>query len=157
MIKALISDFSKVLCFRKDDPTAGKLNEHHEGLQQKEDYNFWNHFTLNTELLDYYQEISSNIDVYIFTSEYIQEHPPVMEKLKPKFKDIFSAMRLGVSKADPQAYIKLAGLINKSPGEIIFIDDTLPNIQAAKEAGLITVHYHDNESAINKIRRILES
>lgn len=156
MIKALVSDFSKVILFRKDDPTLGKLNEHHEGLQQKGDYDFWNHFTLNTELLDYYQKLSSNIDVYIFTSEYIQEHPPVMKKLKPKFKDIFSAIRLGVSKADPQAYIKLSGLINKSPGEILFIDDTLPNIQAANDAGLITVQYRDNESAMREINEILK-
>ena len=155
MINALISDFSKVLLFKKDDKNSGKLNELHQELLKTGDYDFWNYFTLNTELLDYYVNLSSKIEIYIFTSEYIQEYPPVMEKISPLFKDIFSALRLGVSKSTPEAYTKIASLIQKSPDEIVFVDDTEINIKAAQAAGLVTVHYQDNETAIEELNKII--
>lgn len=155
MIKALVSDFSQVLLFRKDDPSYGQINELHESLYKNPNYNIWDHFTLNTKLLDYFQKISSHIDCYIFTSLYIQEHPPLMATLKPFFKDIYSAARLGVSKSTQEAYTKVTELISTSPNETLFIDDTTINIQAAKKAGLHIVHYRDNESAIAELHNIL--
>ena len=155
MIKALISDFSKVLCFRKDDPGLDKLNEHHENLRQAGEYDFWSHFTVNTKLLEYYNRLSDRIEIYIFTTAYIQEYPPVMERLKPHFKNIFSAARLGFSKTDANSYKKLSEMIEKSPEEIIFIDDTEPNIQAAKSAGLQTIHFHDADAVIQSIENLI--
>jgi len=155
MIKALISDFSKVLLFRKDNPELGKLNNYHKELLKKKDYDFWQYFILNTELLDFYKQLSSSLDMYIFTTKYIQEYPPVQKKLKSAFRKIFSAIRLGIKKDKPEAYLKLIDLLKLAPEEILFIDDTQANIEAAKKAGLKTIHFTDTKSIINRLGEIL--
>ena len=156
MIKTIISDFSKVLLFLNDNSKSGKLNELHQELLEKGSYDFWEYFTLNDELLNYYKSLSPNVGIYIFTSEFIQEHPPVKEKLDPIFKGVYSAARLGVSKIDPEAYKVLIQKIGINPNEAIFVDDTVENIEAAKIAGLKTVLFKDTARAIIEIAQLLD-
>ena len=152
-----MSDLSRVLLFRKDNPKLGKLNDYHKKLLQEGDYDFWEYFELNTKLLEFYREISSSIDIYLFTSKYIQEYPPIRRKLRPVFKKIFSAARLGVHKSTPEAYQKISNLIDLPPQKILFIDDSQSNIGAAKRAGLNTIYFTDTETAIKELREILTS
>ncbi len=154
-MKAIISDFSKVLLFRKADPRRGKLNDYHQELLQNGNYSFWDYFYLNQKLLDFYKQVGRKINLYIFTSGYVQEYPPLAKKIKPIFKEIFSAVRLGLNKSDPEAYKVLLKLINLQPKEVVFIDDSNKNIQAAKIAGLNTVLFTSTDDAVKRLKKLL--
>jgi hypothetical protein len=72
MVKVIISDFSRVLLFPVDKGYLGSLNSlNNELLKSDSNYDFTHHFTLNIELLCYYQTLG--MPVYIFTSVRIQE------------------------------------------------------------------------------------
>lgn len=151
MIKALVTDFSRVLLFPFDETYAGGLNSlNNQLLETEPDYDFWKHFTLNEELLKYYDTL--DLPSYIFTSENIQEHPSVETRLSRVFRRIFSAKRLDVSKTDEKAYRTIANELGIEPSEIVYVDDNKNNIDAAKKAGCLTIHFESNNDVIGRIK-----
>jgi FMN phosphatase YigB (HAD superfamily) len=150
MLKAVITDFSRVLLFPADDSYQEGLNSlNKQLLGSNPDYDFWHYFKLNEELLTYYATIT--LPKYIFTSDSIQDHPAVKKRLKTIFKEILSAKTLNVSKSDTKTYTSIAQLLNLRPNELIYIDDNQNNIDVAKRAGCKTILYKSNEDVIGKI------
>ncbi|HMS23681.1 MAG TPA: HAD-IA family hydrolase [Candidatus Saccharibacteria bacterium] len=150
MLKAVITDFSRVLLFPADDSYQQGLNSlNRQLLESTPNYDFWKYFQLNEELLTYYTTLT--LPKYIFTSDSIQDHPAVNKRLKAVFKEILSAKVLNVSKSDSKTYAAIAKLLDLKPNEIIYIDDNHNNIDAAKKAGCETILYKSNEDVIGKI------
>ncbi|MDP2630892.1 MAG: HAD-IA family hydrolase [Candidatus Uhrbacteria bacterium] len=152
MIKAVVTDFSQVILLPIDSSYTGGLNALHKKLSECGDYDFWSHFQLNKELLSFYAILSKAIDVYVFTAEYIQEHPALEADLKGVFKAVFSGARLGLLKTDPEAYAILATTIGRLPEEILYIDDRQENIDAARQAGMEGIRFESNGQAICDLR-----
>lgn len=151
MIKALVTDFSRVLLFSSDESYLGGLNSLNNQLFETEpEYDFWKYFKLNEELLEYYASLE--LPKFIFTSETIQEHPSVEKRLTGVFKSIFSAKRLGVSKTDEKAYRTIANELGIEPSEMVYVDDNKNNIDAAKSAGCLTIHFESNNDVIGRIK-----
>jgi len=113
MIKALVSDFSRVLLSPVDDNYTGGLNDLHKELSARGTYDFWAYFRVNQDLLTFFQTIGEQVDVYMFTTEYIQEHPDLQPKLAGIFKNIFSGAHLDLKKSDPHAYKTILDLNQK--------------------------------------------
>lgn len=153
MIKYIISDFSKVLLFPKDENYSGKLNDLHKKNLESGDYNFWEQFELDQKLFDYYKELSNNYDLFIFTSEYIQDYPPVRKILDTLFRKIFIALEMDVKKDDPLAYQKLSELLDCSPEEVIYIDDSKTNVDAANEAGMKAILHKTTDQTITEVKK----
>lgn len=157
MVNTLISDLSRVLLFPKDKNYKGSLNELHNHLSIQQGYNLLTYFELNKALLTYYKSLGGKLNLYLFTSELIQESPDLQPYLQPVFKGIYSALSMGISKSDKQAYLKLASTISVAPKDILYIDDNDLNIEAAKKAGFYTILYKGNASLINDSQVILKS
>ncbi len=156
MINTIIFDFSRVLLFAKDKNHKEDLNPLHKKLLgENPNYAFLDYFELNEELLAYLETIKNKFDFYIFTSGSIQNAKEIKDKLNQVFKEIISAEEMGVSKNDPQAYTQLAQQLGKKPSEVIFVDDSQVNIQAASQAGLHVFSYMNNESVVKKINQLL--
>jgi len=155
MINTIIFDFSRVLLFAKDKDYKEDLNPLHKKLlAENPNYAFLDYFELNEELLAYLETIKDKFELYIFTSGSIQNAKEIKNKIAKVFKSILSAEEMGVSKKDPQAYIALTQKLDKSPKEVIFIDDSPTNIQAASQSGLNVFQYLDNESVAKKISQL---
>ena len=157
MVKALVTDFGRVLLFAVDENYSGLLNDLHDTLVSEGDYDFWSYFKLNEDLLSFYKELSGEMDMYVFTTGHIQEYPPVAERMVEVFQGVISAARLGVDKKTPDAYIEMAKQIGHAPEEIIFVDDTPEKIAAAKQAGMICVFYESSSQAIEDVRSAISS
>jgi len=158
MIKAIVSDFSRTLLSPTDKTYTGGLNTLHESLKDRADYDIWEYYRLNQDLLAFYKTLGSSIDVYIFTTKYIQEWPPLKEKLDGVFKDIFSSARLGLpDKTDPQAYKIVAEKLELKPNEILYIDDKQENLDAAKEASMIIIRFESEQQTMKDVDKLIES
>ena len=154
MIKAIISDFSRVLLFLKEENPLIKLNDFHEKKLESGDYDFWQYFRLNEELLEFYRQLSEEIDLYIFTTRYIQEYPPLKEKLVKVFANIISAHQLGLKKDNPTAFQYLIKKTGFPPEQILYIDDKPANLKAAKGVGLNTFQYRNNQETITFLKEV---
>jgi FMN phosphatase YigB (HAD superfamily) len=158
MIKAVVTDFSKVLLFAKDEAYSGGLNALNTRLLAGDPaYPFFDHFVLNDELLDYYQSLGRKLPVYVFTTEYIQNHPAIRGRVRRVFKAVLSAQELGLKKADQEAYRSIAAMIHCGPEEILYIDDKGSNIEAASRAGLRTFLFTGNIVLMSKLDALVRS
>lgn len=48
---------------------------------------------------------------------------------------------LGAAKPSPEFFARAAALIGAAPGEVLFVDDSLRNVEAARAAGLVAEHW----------------
>lgn len=145
MTKAIISDVSLVLLFPKDPNYTGSLNALYKVKKDEPNFDFFEHFRVNEELLAIYKNHKGDRKMYIFTSDTIQDEPVLQPYWQEVFDDIFSAAKMGIHKSEADAYIKLSQQISVNPEEILYIDDSATNITAAKTSGLNAYIYETNE------------
>lgn len=149
MITTLLFDFSNVLLFAKDPTYTGTMNGLHKELSaQNPNYDFFEYFTLNNDILDYLKTWKQHVSLNIFTTDVVQKKTEVKKILDEIFEQTLAANDYGLSKKDPRAYLFIAGQLKKFPKEIVFIDDTLANLQAAEQAGYNTYQYTNNKDLI---------
>jgi FMN phosphatase YigB (HAD superfamily) len=156
MIKAVVTDFSKVLLFPQDANYQGGLNAlNNKLLADDPSYPFFDHFALNNELLEYYRRLNTNVPVFVFTTETIQDHPAIKEQVQHAFSGVLSAKKLGLSKTEVATYVTIASMVHCRPGEVIFIDDKPSNVESAAGAGLETILFTSNSDAIAKVKALI--
>ncbi len=157
MIKALVTDFSKVLLLAKDNQYTGGLNALDKKLSANGEYDFLSHFSLNYELLAFYKILSEKIDIYVFTTGYIQENPALESPLEGIVKEVFSCARLGLNKSAVAAYQTITEKIGLQPQQVLYIDDKQENVDVAKEAGLQSILYESNDQVMKAILAALRN
>jgi FMN phosphatase YigB (HAD superfamily) len=153
MKKILVSDVSLVLLFPKDKNYSGSLNQLYKENKDKPNFDFFDYFEINTQLLDIYNEYQKDFDFYIFTSDSIQDEPVLQPYWEGLFQSIFSASKMGTHKSKPESYQLLSDAINCKPMDITYIDDNQENISAAIETGLNAFQYKSN----TQVKELLET
>lgn len=154
MMKALITDVSKVLLFPKDEEYGGSLNSFYKDKSSDPDFKFFDYFELNTELLDFYKTLKDKLDVYILTSDAIQDAPELQPYWNDVITQIFSASKMGTHKSEPSAYQTVLSELSLNANDVIYIDDNEVNIKAAASVGLKTILYGDNTQTISEINKL---
>lgn len=151
MINTIICDFSRVIIFPKDKDYSGSLNNFYQEYSKEENFKFFDYYDLNTSLLKKLEALKTNYSLYIFTSGTLQNAPEIREELDKIFVKIFSSHDIGLQKNQTEAYEKLLSEINKKPEEILFMDDTEENLEAAANAGINVYLFTDNEDVFYKL------
>lgn len=153
-INTIISDFSYVILFPKDSTYTASINVLHQELATTNDYNVFNHFSLNQELLDTYRQLSSNKTFYIFTDGSMHRVEDIQLQIDDIFSAAISARDIGFSKNNPQAFRELAQVLEIDPETTLFIDDKEENIQAAQEAGFQTHRFENTKETVQFLKTL---
>ncbi|CAN5205022.1 hypothetical protein BH09PAT2_BH09PAT2_05770 [soil metagenome] len=156
MITTIISDFSNVLLFPKNDTYSGSLNDLNKQLikEKGEHYDFFYHFAFNHELWNVYKNINGKYPIYIFTTDTIQERTEVRTILDSVVADIFVANVHNLKKNETDAYLFIAHRLQKLPQTFLYIDDLAANVEAAKKAGMHAIQYINNDQIINYLKEL---
>jgi putative hydrolase of the HAD superfamily len=89
----------------------------------------------------------------------VREWEPVWRPMLPVdeiFETVVDSGFVGCRKPEARIYEMTLGRLGL-PGETcLFIDDLLPNIEGARAAGLVAVHFRDNDQAIPEIRALAD-
>jgi FMN phosphatase YigB (HAD superfamily) len=155
MIKKIVFDFSYVLLFAKDKTYIGKLNALNDNLSGQPQYEPLDYFSVNSELLEYLKAYRPKYDFYIFTAGKMHQLPSLKAKLQVIFSNFLSEADVGIPKNNKDAFIKLAAMISTPTSEILFIDDKVENVAAAKLAGMLAIQYLSNDQLIGELAKIL--
>jgi HAD superfamily hydrolase (TIGR01509 family) len=155
MISAIVFDFSRVILDVKDKEYKGSLNGRHDELKSQKEYNLFDHFDLNNELLDLARQLKLKYPLYIFTTGHIHNESEIKKLIDDIFENTFSLEDIGGKKDDPASFLKVAKMINLSPKEILFIDDSQINIDTAKSAGFNVIKFDNNSQLFRDIQIIL--
>jgi putative hydrolase of the HAD superfamily len=90
----------------------------------------------------------------------VKEWEPLWRTMLPVdeiFEVVVDSGFVGLRKPDREIYdFTLERLGGPDPRECLFIDDTDVNCDAARDLGMIAVHYRENDQAIAEVRSILE-
>lgn len=155
MIKVILFDLSRVLINAKDDGYKGKLNDLYKRNLNDPNFKFFNYFSINEELLEHLRKIKIDLPLYIFTTDIIQNEPILRVRLNEIFTKIYSAKEIGFTKDDPKSYLFISNDIGCEPNDILFIDDSLINMQAAAKAQMTTIHFQSNGQILGEIHQLL--
>lgn len=68
------------------------------------------------------------------------------DRIADKFDLILTADDTDLQKTDPALYKYIAQEMDVKPEEILFLDDIVPFVRAARKAGVRAIHYTDPES-----------
>ncbi len=71
------------------------------------------------------------------------------------FETVVDSAFVGCRKPEARIYELTLERIGMRAEQCVFIDDMLPNIEAARELGFVAVHFEDNAQAIGEIRAAL--
>jgi HAD superfamily hydrolase (TIGR01509 family) len=107
--------------------------------------------TPNFELVNLIKRLKNKYKIVLFSDNYAPyllrqiDHQGVREL----FDDILISSDYGVTKSDERFFKIMLKEINHKPDEIIFVDDTLKNIQVAEQLG-IESHLFENTEEFRK-------
>jgi putative hydrolase of the HAD superfamily len=90
----------------------------------------------------------AGIRVYLATNqEHLRaEHLMGRQLLAESVDGIFYSARLGAKKPDPEFFIRVQAAVGLSGDEILLIDDSLKNVEAAATVGWQTIHWRTDTS-----------
>lgn len=74
-----------------------------------------------------------------------------MHELQDRFAGFLISGDVGMRKPDPSIYRRLIGEIQRPPQRIVFVDDRVPNLDAAREQGLRTIHFSTSASDLDSV------
>ncbi|OGE31455.1 hypothetical protein A3C59_02330 [Candidatus Daviesbacteria bacterium RIFCSPHIGHO2_02_FULL_36_13] len=155
MIKVLLFDFSRTLIHPRPSSFTGKLNDLYRDATSKKNFNFYNNFYLNRELLDFIKALKDKYTLAIYTTDTLQNDPAVKPTLDEIFKFVFAANDLNISKRESPGYIVIAEKLKVNPEEILFVDDLLANVEAARKAGLQIIQFTNNKKLFTELKNKL--
>jgi putative hydrolase of the HAD superfamily len=75
------------------------------------------------------------------------------------FELIVDSAWVGMRKPDPAIYLLTVERLDSEldPSECLFVDDNELNVEAARELGMLAIHFRSNEQAIGEIRAAAEA
>lgn len=94
----------------------------------------------------------NNYEVHAFTN-YPVWYQLIEEKLKlSKYLSwTFCSCHIGIRKPSPDFYLHAVDYLNIDPGNCIFIDDRMVNIEAALSVGMVGLHFKNAEALKNDL------
>ena len=115
------------------------------------------HKRLNKEMADFLEELNLDFTTAILSNAGSDARRNFIEHFgldKIVDRVIISAEE-GVMKPDIQIYKIATDRLQVGPEQAIFLDDLPENVKSAKEYGFVSVQYHNNQQAIEDIKRII--
>ncbi len=58
-----------------------------------------------------------------------------------RFELVIDSHEIGIRKPDPAIYELLLDQLDLRPAQVVFVDDTVPNVAAATEVGIYAIHF----------------
>jgi len=78
-------------------------------------------------------------------------------KIDGIFDDIFISGEIKLAKPDPKIFQHVIAALDADPSTLVFVDDFIENIEAAREAGINAIHFRSREHALNELAEYLDS
>jgi len=120
---------------------------------------FWEGDKLDAELISFLQDCRPAFKTALLSNAWMGFRQTIAEAygiIEGVTVDrILFSSELGVAKPDPRIYKILANTINCGYHEILFVDDFIENITAARVLGINTIHYQSGMDLINEIESFL--
>ncbi|HAU98866.1 MAG: hypothetical protein UX04_C0007G0007 [Microgenomates group bacterium GW2011_GWF2_45_18] len=107
---------------------------------------------LRADLVELYQKIADHHEIFLFTEGTNYQLANVYETVTELFDKVYESTDIGYLKNDPEAYRWIASDLNVQTGDLVFVDDSIERVEAAKMAGAQVFHV----TSIDALKEFLE-
>ena len=120
---------------------------------------FWGGDRMDTKLVEFIRGLRGGYTTALLSNAWDDLRPLLVKfwKIADIFDHIFISAEMGLAKPDSRIYQAVSAEINKEPSELIFVDDFIENVLAAREEGWNAVHFRSREGALAELADYLDS
>jgi putative hydrolase of the HAD superfamily len=111
---------------------------------------------LNDEFVTYIRQLKTQIRITALTNNwsfgrYLLNRHGILDL----FEVIISSAEVGVKKPNAGIYQIMLDQLNVDANRVIFVDDTLENVETAQALGIRTVHFQSTTQTISELSQLL--
>lgn len=130
-----------------------------EGSMEEFGKAFWGGDRMDAMLVDFIRGLRGSYATALLSNAWDDLRHLLVNRwmISDAFDDIFISAEMGLAKPDPKIYQAVESELNKEPSELIFVDDFIENIEAARERGWNAVHFQSREGALAELAEYLDS
>jgi epoxide hydrolase-like predicted phosphatase len=113
--------------------------------------------TANTELIEYARQLRPRYRTGILSNSFVGagEREQAAYGFADLVDEVVYSHECGMSKPDPRIYALTCERLRVEPAQMIFLDNHLPYVEGARQAGIHALLYRDNGRAIREIEGLL--
>jgi putative hydrolase of the HAD superfamily len=119
---------------------------------------FWSGGVWNTELIDFARSLRPCCKTGIVSNAWPGTREAIAEYVNATdFDAILFSAEVGLAKPDRRIFDLALDRLGVEPGEAMFVDDVLANVEAAKSIGMIGVRFEHTPQVIEEITSYLQT
>ena len=120
---------------------------------------FWGGDEMDRKLVEFIRGLRSDYTTALLSNawEDLRELLDDFWKISDAFDHIFISAEMGLAKPDPEVYQRVIAELGVPPSEVVFVDDFIENVEAAREAGWNAIHFRSREGALAELAEYLAS
>ena len=113
--------------------------------------------TANTDLIEYARRLRPRYRTGILSNSFVgaREREQAAYGFEDLVDEIIYSHECGMSKPDPGIYALACERLRAGPAQMVFLDDSRPCVEGARQAGIHAVLYQDNSQAVSDIEDLL--
>lgn len=119
---------------------------------------FWGGDRLDTYLVSFIESLRGEYETALLSNAWdnLRQLMKDVWKIDQVFDHFFISAEMGLAKPEPEIYQVAIETLKQDPSELIFIDDFIENVEAAREAGLNAIHFRNREQALADLVEYLD-
>lgn len=118
---------------------------------------FWRGDQLDEELVDFIRALKVNHRTGLLSNAFSNLRQVIQETWH--IEDAFDAMVISAEeeliKPDPRIYQVALDRLGVKPGDALFIDDMLQNVEGARQMGMHAIQFHNSEQVRSEVSEII--
>jgi putative hydrolase of the HAD superfamily len=120
---------------------------------------FWGGDRLDRALVEFIQGLKGDYTTVLLSNAWDDLRSLLVNvwKIANVFDHIFISAEMGLAKPDPKIYQFVVKELKKDPAELVFVDDFIENVEAAREQGWNAIHFRSREGALEELAEYLDS
>lgn len=118
---------------------------------------FWRGDELDTELIDFIRQLKGNYKTGLLSNAFsdLREWITTHGRFEDAFDNMVISAEEGVMKPDPRIYQRSLANLGVAPGNAIFIDDFMHNVEGARRVGMHAIHFKDPVQVRTQLNALL--
>jgi putative hydrolase of the HAD superfamily len=120
---------------------------------------FWGGDQMDGMLVDFIRGLRGDYNTALLSNAWDDLRHLLIDvwKIADAFDHIFISAEMGVAKPDPLIYQAVVSDLQKEPSEIVFVDDFIKNVKAARTQGWNAIHFRSREGALVELAEYLDN
>ncbi len=120
---------------------------------------FWGGDRVDRQLVDFIRGLRGSYTTVLLSNAWDDLRSVLAERwqIADAFDHIFISSEIGLAKPDPRIYQWVTAELSADPTELVFVDDFIENVLAAREAGWNAVHFRSREQALDELAEYLDN